>query len=95
MKGYVSRWQKRERPDENIMDYWFCSRAENAAVWDTREGAENDCVLFNRHQIVIPSSNGGPYVCRDFKIEERAPGEFVVYCVAPFIVKESLSDKAT
>jgi len=95
LKGYVNRWKKRDKPEEHVMDYWFCSRAENAAVWDTREGAENDCVLFNHHRIVIPSSEGGTYICRDFKVEERAPGEFVVFCMAPFVPKENSSGESS
>ncbi len=95
LKGYVSRWKSREKPDEHIMDYWFCSRAENAAHWGTREEAENDRVLFNRHRIVIPSSQGGTYTCHDFTVEERAPGEFVISCLAPFALKENASGESS
>jgi len=36
---------------------------------------------------VIPSAQGGTHVCKGFKVEERAPNEFVVFCEAPFILK--------
>ena len=92
LKGYISRWKRKEKPEDNILDYWFCTRPGDAAYWGSREEAENDCVVFNRHQrIVIPSSQGGTYVCQDFKVEERKPGEFVVFCIAPFIPKDSVS----
>lgn len=89
LKGYLSRWKLREKPEEQIMDYWFDSRPEKAACWEKREDAENDCVIFNYHHIVIPSSEGGTHVCKDFKVEQRAPNEFVVFCVAPFILEVS------
>jgi hypothetical protein len=36
----------------------------------TREEADFACTLFNRG-IEIPSSDGGTYICRDFKVEMR------------------------
>jgi hypothetical protein len=89
LKGYVSRWKAREKPEQHIMDYCFDPRPENAAHWGSREDAEKDCVLFNNHQIVVPSSMGGNHTCKDFKVEQRAPNEFVVFCVAPFILEAS------
>jgi hypothetical protein len=83
-KGYVSRWKRREREKEtHIMDFWFASRAENAAVWDSEMEAQNDCVLFNRMEISI-SVAGGAHPCGNFKVEKRTEGEFVVFCDAPF-----------
>jgi hypothetical protein len=94
LKGYIGRWRKREN-DQRIMDYCFTSRPENAASWDTRQEAENDCILFNRNRIVIPSSEGGTYVCHDFKAEERAPDEFVIFCIAPFIPDKTRTGQST
>jgi len=87
LKGYVSRWKPREKPEENVIDYWFDSRPEKGACWETRQDAENDCVIFNYHLIEIPSSKGGKHICKDFKVEQRAPNEFVVFCFAPFILE--------
>jgi hypothetical protein len=89
LKAYISRWKEREKPEQHKIDYWFTSQPENAASWATREEAENNCVIFDHHQIVIPSAEGGPHVCSGFKVEGRAPGEFVVYCVAPFVLLAS------
>ena len=88
-KAYVTRWKRREKPEEHIVDYWFDSRSENAMYWETREQADIDCGLLNHLQIVIPSSEGGTHICKDFKVEQRVSGEFVVFCEAPFIPKDS------
>jgi hypothetical protein len=37
--------------------------------------------------VTIPSSEGGVYRCRDFKVEQRSPDEFVIFTVAPFILE--------
>lgn len=89
LKGYVRRWKEREKPEPEGIDYWFTSHPENAAWWKTREDAENECVVFEANRIRIPSSAGGVHTCRGFKVEERAPGEFVIYCMAPFVLQSS------
>jgi hypothetical protein len=84
-KGYISRWESRKAPETHILDYWFTSNPNSAWYWETKEEAESDCrVIFNRG-IEIPSSLGGTYMCRDFKVDERKTNEFVVFCEAPFI----------
>src|SRR5438270_13679980 len=94
-RGYVSRWQLvTENGKPPRTDYWFNSKIENAAHWPTRQDAENDCVLFNRG-ILIPSNEGGTHVCKGFKVEERTPVEYVVYCDAPFIIAESPAGQST
>lgn len=95
LKGYINRWQEREKPEQQVVDYWFSSRIEGAATWPTKEEAESNCTIFNHHRIVIPSSHGGTHVCADFKVEQRATGEFVAYCMAPFIVTETATGEST
>lgn len=77
---------------KHIMDYWFNSKIENAAHWLTEEQAEMDCDLFYKHGITIPSSQGGLHTIRDFKVEKRAAGEFVILCDAPFIPEKGTSE---
>lgn len=90
-KGYIQRWKDRKEPSivpgEVIVktDYWFTANSANAAHWASKEAADIDCGLFNRANIEIPSLNGGAHICTNFESEERAPGEFVVYCEAPFV----------
>jgi hypothetical protein len=85
LKGYISRWERREAPESRIIDYWFTSNPDSAAHWETKEHAEADCQSFFNPGISIPSALGGTHTCRDFKAEERKPNEFVVFCEAPFI----------
>jgi hypothetical protein len=49
LKGYVSRWKKREKPEDHITDYWFNEQIANAACWPTRLDAENWCTILNAH----------------------------------------------
>lgn len=95
LKGYINHWREREKPEQHRVDYWFSARIEQAATWPTKEEAESNCTIFNHHRIVIPSSQGGTHVCDDFKVDERAPGQFVVYCMAPFIVKEAATGESS
>lgn len=86
LKGYIRGWKERERCEErHLVDYFFDSHAENAATWESEQEAQNDCVIFERHQIVIPSSQGGTHVLSGFKVEQRADGNFVVFCMGPFM----------
>jgi hypothetical protein len=85
MKGYVQRWELGKMPERVAkIDYWFTANPETAAVWETKE-APNDCTLFDNHRILIPSSQGGKYVCSGFQVEELACDKFLVFCLAPFI----------
>ena len=86
MKAYLSKWKRRDKPEENVTDFWFSPRLDSAACWETRIEAENDCVFFNYFHITIRSSEGGMYICKDFTVEERADNEFVVYCIAPLLI---------
>lgn len=83
LKSYIARWKAREKPEAQIIDYWFDSNPENAACWETKEEAEGDCVIFDRQRIAIPSAEGGTHICRGFKVEQRAPKQFVVFCTIP------------
>ena len=88
LKGYVTGWKDRQKPEErHIVDVGFDHRPEKGACWKTRQEAENDCPIFDHWRIVIPSAEGGTHVCRGFRVEERAPAEFVVFCEGPFILK--------
>lgn len=86
LKGYVAGWQSHAEPENtNNVEVGFDSDSQKAHQWDALEEADIACHVFERWQIEIPSSKGGTHVCRDFRIEERAPNEYVVFCEAPFI----------
>jgi hypothetical protein len=85
-KGYIHRWQPREDYSKSLItDVWFDSRPEYGAIWDTKEEAEIDCRLFDSYSITIPSTQGDNYTCKQFTVEARKSGGFVIFCDAPFI----------
>jgi len=92
LKAYITRSKYREEPKEerHILDVWFDSRSENAAYYETREEAESDAhAIFERKDIVIGSSEGGKHTLKNFRVEERGPREFVIFCEGPFIIEQS------
>jgi hypothetical protein len=40
-----------------------------------------------RWRVKIPTATGHKHTCTDFKVEERATGQFVLFCEAPFVVR--------
>ena len=88
-KAYIAHWMNRQKPEEHLANYWFDSRPEKAACWQTKERADSDCALLNHLQIEIPSSNGGTHVCNGFKVEKLPSGNFAIFCEAPFIPIEA------
>ncbi|MGA9568396.1 MAG: hypothetical protein WBS19_22940 [Candidatus Korobacteraceae bacterium] len=87
-KGYVRRWKRRDDPKGNRIDYWFCESAKDAAHWDTRESAQQDCDFFGLGiEIIVPPAS--TYFCQDFTVEEFAPDQFVIFCEAPFVTHEA------
>jgi len=93
-KGYVSRWKQREKPEDQIVDYWFTSEPNNAVQWETKEQADIECQILNYQRIEIPSSQGGTHVCGDFRSEKFRPGSFVAFCEAPFIPQQTSGHSA-
>lgn len=91
-KGYICRIEHvRAEPEKGKparIDYWFSFKIEDAWYWETRLSAERDLELISRG-IDIEAENGGKYHCQDFKIDQRAPQEFVIYCEAPFAVAKT------
>jgi hypothetical protein len=88
LKAYVQRWEERDSPHVRHLEYFFTSSPENAATWPAKDEADIDCKwFFERGKIRIPSAQGGYHICSGFRSEERRPGEFVVFCEAPFIRK--------
>jgi hypothetical protein len=90
LRAYLARWKRREKPQDHVTDYWFAFTPDKAAVWQTRQDAQNDCTaIFNQFGIDILSTNESTYLCRNFVVEERGPGEFVVCCDGPFLVQNA------
>jgi hypothetical protein len=86
LKAYVRCWEEQDSPYGRHLEYFFNASPESAATWPSKDEADIDCKgFFEREKIRILSAWGGYHICSGFKSEERRPGEFVVYCEAPFI----------
>jgi hypothetical protein len=86
VRGYIRKYQgiKDEKaPLGWRTDFWFAVK-ESAMFWETLKDAEIARDLFERQGIKIDLPGGGKHVCVGFEIEERKPGEYVIFCDAPF-----------
>jgi hypothetical protein len=81
-KLYIQSFLTHKEPEKGV-EYWFCSDAAKAHSWATKQLAQIDGGHIGT--ITIHSSQGTPYVCSDFKIEQRAPNEFVIFYEVPFL----------
>jgi hypothetical protein len=85
LKGYVSYEGPPKDPQKYSLDYQFESDPMKAMYWSTKDEAEATCIIYNDRSIVIPSPEGDKYRCTNFRVEQRTPNEFIVFCEAPFI----------
>jgi hypothetical protein len=84
-KGYVRGSADNKDHRQLFRDYAFTGKAELAISYDSAEDATLACQLYESAGIMIPSNEGFTHVLSGFRIEERASGKFVVYCVGPFV----------
>jgi hypothetical protein len=89
MRGYVSRQEFRQNDSRKTLDVWFTSNPEAAWNWGTREEAQAACKYYEDLEVTINSALGGTHICSGFKSQARKPGEFIVFCDAPFIPERS------
>ena len=40
--------------------------------------------ILEHRDIAITTAEGHRHVCKGYRVEERAPGEFIIWCEAPF-----------
>jgi hypothetical protein len=86
MRGYVRKEayvEDKKAPLGIRYDVWFADK-EYAMHWETMDEARSAVTFFERKRIEIDLPGGGKEVCTDFQIEQRAPGELVIFCEAPF-----------
>jgi hypothetical protein len=84
-KGYIMKWTRRPEPESHLDDFQFCEFAQDAAFYTDQQLAQNDCTMLNRGiTVTVPSAQEGVYTIRNFAVEEREPGIWVIYCHAPF-----------
>lgn len=86
MKGYVSGISIRKGADEfsKFIDVDFTSKRESAVSWHTKQEAEHEAGMLEYHDIAITNEVGRRYICKGYKVEERAPGEYIISLDAPF-----------
>jgi len=85
-KAYVKNWTKQPLETHTQVVMEFGPDPEGAAVWETREQAQNACRNFESCGITISAFGGR--ACKGFGVEERAPKQFVVFCDYPFEYSE-------
>ena len=87
MKGYIKKitFEKDSRGFGKWIHVDFGNTKEGAGFWPTKQDAEEDAGMLEYHDVAITTAEGQRHVCKGYKVEERAPGEFVVFVDAPFI----------
>lgn len=87
-KGYVAKISYDRDPKRNDLrrtDVDFTSDKEKAGYWDRELDAQSACTILDNTRITIITAEGKPHVCEGFHYEERGPGEYVLFCEAPFV----------
>jgi hypothetical protein len=84
-KGYVSGSEDNKDHRQVLRDYAFAGRADLAISYDSAEDAALACERYEAAGITIRSNEGFAHVLSGFRVEERASGKFVVYCIGPFV----------
>src|SRR4051794_15059626 len=98
MKGYVRRISTRKGTDKfsKFLDVDFTNKREAACYWQTKQEAENEAGMLEYHDIAITNEAGQRYICKGYKVEERAPGEYIISLDAPFrsLVEQRIKEEA-
>jgi hypothetical protein len=81
---YIVWWQFPEKSD---IEYCSSASPEQAATWEFREVAEVHVRDFNKVGVTIPCPSGGEAAIRNFMIERRSDGKFVMCCELPPMVQ--------
>lgn len=82
-KAYLDSCRKRKKPEQNVADFFFGSKPEKAASWLNPMEADIECAYLETLNIRISLRNGTSHICRGFRSEQRADGEFVLTCEIP------------
>jgi hypothetical protein len=76
MRGYIIAIDRSE-DSRIVLD--FGSSIQNAGSWDDQRNAEVECLAFNiPGRITMHTRSRLP--CSDFRVEQRAEGDFVISC---------------
>lgn len=80
MKAYV---HTRSFENSQWIAYFTAKKAE-AWSWSSEQDAAIEAAMLENLGIHIKTAHGKDHVCTDYKVEERAPGEFILSLVGPF-----------
>lgn len=87
-KAYVNSAKFRTIPGKlHIRDVLFTSNIKDAAHYPSRDEAQIDVRLIFERLITIETVGGYKYRLENFKVEERAPNEFVISVEGPFAIR--------
>ncbi|HEX6502141.1 MAG TPA: hypothetical protein VF011_02765 [Terriglobales bacterium] len=86
VKGYFQNSRDSQR-DETKVEIFLSARVNKAMHFDTWQLAQNQAAVLGNIRVSIEDAEGYEHICRDFRVEERAPGDFVVCCLAPFALQ--------
>ncbi len=87
IKAYVHSAKFRTTPQErHIRDVLFTTKIEDAMHYDSREEAQSDVQLIFENRIQIDTIGGFKHTLEHFRVEERSPKEFVIWCEGPFTI---------
>jgi len=88
-KGYVSHKDVVKDADgfSTRTDVDFSSKKEAAYSWQTEQEARDEANILEHRDIAITTAEGHRHVCKGYRVEERAPGEFIIWCEAPFALR--------
>jgi hypothetical protein len=82
MHAYIEGFLKRD-DSEGVFDCLFEYESDKAKSWPTKAEADARCAFLETLEIGIVLLDGGKHICKGFKSEQRANGEFVISCEIP------------
>ncbi len=95
-RAYITGWRDKDSIGARTpVEVNFSFRPEEANAWPSKEAAQSACSVFDSYAIRVEWAEGGPYVCKNFQVEELvgSPG-FVIFCDGPFTFKATGSKVA-
>jgi hypothetical protein len=89
LRIYVTDWRDKETHGRTTpVEVFFSFQAEEAHAWHSKEQAQSLCRDFDSYEVKVDwTEDGEKYLCKDFLVEERSPGQFVLFCDGPFTFK--------
>jgi hypothetical protein len=81
-KTYVAGFVKDEK-GSGTSECLFTYDLAKATRWFTKAQADADCAYLETLEISILLRSGRPHICKGFRSEKQADGQFVITCNVP------------